>query len=176
MRMMASFWLGLFGLLMSSGPSQPQESVSYTYGDWQVTCVQRENALPCEMRQKLIDTTSGKTVISFSLAYSPDEKTYAIQITVPLGIMLEAGMVIHAGETTVEGIQFSRCLPKGCLVEARLADPLLSAMSAGGEAAIEIVDAARQLATLPYSLKGFEAARVQLQSQTELYQAGTLSR
>ena len=172
MKMITSSLLGLFGLLMSSGPSQSQESVSYTYGDWQVACTQRENALPCEMHQNLIDGASGQTIVNFSLAYSPVEGAYAIQITVPLGIMLEGGMVIHAGETTVEGIQFSRCLPNGCLVEARLEDPLLAAMSAGGEASIRIVDAAKQPANLPFSLNGFEAARAQLQSQTELYQAG----
>ena len=85
--------------------------------------------------------------------------------------MLEGGMVIRAGDTTVEGVQFSRCLPRGCLVEARLEEPLLSAMSVGGKAVIGIVDAAKQTAALPFSLKGFEEARAQMQSQTVLYLA-----
>ncbi len=171
MKMMLSPLLGLFGLLIISAPAQAQDNVSWAFGDWKVTCVQRQNALPCEMHQKLIDSVSGKTIVNFSLVYSPKEKSYAIQITVPLGVMLEGGMVIKAGETTVEGIQFSRCLPTGCLVEARLEEPLLGAMSKGGEAAIRIIDAAKNAAALPFSLKGFEQARAQMQSQTEIFLA-----
>jgi invasion protein IalB len=171
MKMITSSVLGSLGLLISSLPSPAQDSISYTFDDWQVTCAQRENALPCDMHQSLIDSASGETIVRFSLAYSPDEETYAIQIRVPLGVRLEGGMVIRAGDTTVEGIQFSRCLPHGCLVEARLEEPLLSAMSAGGEAVIGIVDAIGQTAALPFSLKGFKEARAQLQSQTELYLA-----
>lgn len=75
-------------------------------------------------------------------------------------------MALRPGETTVDSIRFSRCLPGGCLVEARLEDPLLGAMSAGGEAAIGIVDAKGKAVTLPFSLKGFEDARDKLVKQT----------
>ncbi len=159
----------LLGLALSFYPTfsaNAQESTSYTYGDWKVTCVERENALPCEMTQSLIDSTSGQTVTHFSLAYSPVDEAYAIQISVPLGVKLEGGMVIKAGETVVEGIRFSRCLPGGCLIEAKLEDPLLGAMSAGGEAAIAVVDASGQAVSLPYSLNGFADAKAQLVKET----------
>lgn len=158
---------GLSSYQQAMAESEGQDPDRQTHGDWTLRCQARDNALPCDMVQQIIDKPSGKQVLAISIAWSPKEQKHALQIVVPLGIWLEPGLAIKIGEDfSVDGVRLSRCEPSGCFVEAVMEDTLLDAMKAGSEGAIILMDMARKPAVLPFSLKGFTAAHKALQSET----------
>lgn len=142
-------------------------SESFTYGDWKITCVERKDALPCDMSQRIVDGPTGLSLLNISLAYSPAVDKHAIQITLPLGVWLEPGLGMQVGEVTVNNIQYSRCLPQGCLVEAMLEDPMFSAMKEGQSGQLAVFDRTKQAVTLPFSLKGFSNGLQRLERETQ---------
>lgn len=141
--------------------------VSTTFGDWLVTCTEKQDGLPCEMSQQLVDGKSGQALTRFSITWSPDAQKHALQIVVPLGVWLEPGAAMGVGELKIEGIQFSRCMPQGCVIEALLEDPMLSALKDGKKGQLVIFDRARQQANLPFSLLGFGDADARLIKDTK---------
>lgn len=154
------------GLLMASGVATAEPDAR-THDDWTLRCQARENALPCDMVQTIIDKPSGKQVLAFSIAWSPTDDKHALQIILPLGVRLEPGLAIRIDEDfTVKGIRITRCETSGCFVEAIMENTLLEAMQNGSGGAVIIVDAARQPVALPFSLKGFTAAHQALQKET----------
>lgn len=154
------------GFLMVSGTAYADVDTQ-THDDWTVRCQMRENALPCDMVQQIIDKPSGKQVLAISIAWSPADDRHALQIVVPLGVRLEPGLAIRIGEDfTVEGVRVTRCEPSGCLVEAIMEDTLLDAMKHGSEGFVILMDATGQPAALPFSLNGFTDAHKALQKET----------
>lgn len=152
-----------------------QTLISTTFGDWVVKCVQRENGLPCEMSQRLVDGKTGLALTRFSIAWSPSEDKHALQITVPLGVWLEAGAAMGVGDLKIEGIQYSRCLPSGCMIEALLENPMLSALRSGEEGQLIIFDRMRKPIVLPFSLRGFAEAEARLRRDTGGFNKGKFS-
>lgn len=141
--------------------------VSTTFGDWVVECARREQGLPCEMSQQLVDGNTGNTLTRFSVVWSPDRDRHALQVSVPLGVWLEPGAILSAGELKVDGIQYSRCLPQGCMIEALLEDPMLTALKSGEEGKLTIFDRTHKAINLPFSLRGFEAAEADSERKQE---------
>lgn len=157
----------LFGSLALSPGSQADADVQ-AHDDWTLRCQARENALPCDLIQQIIDKPSGKQVLAISIAWSPKEDKYALQIVVPLGISLQAGLAIRVGEDfAAEGLRVSRCEPTGCFVETLMGEELLNAMKDGSQGAVMLMDATGQQAALPFSLKGFTAAHKALRKETQ---------
>lgn len=159
---------GLYWQEHRSSDSDPgRTTVSTTFGDWVVRCVEREAALPCEMSQQLVDGKSGQMMTRFSIAWSPAEDRHALQIALPLGVWLEPGVTLSVGELNVEGIQYSRCLPRGCMIEAALEDPMLSELKTAEKGQLTIFDRTHQPIGLPFSLKGFASAEAGLRRTTK---------
>lgn len=152
---------------LGAGETPDLTVVSTTFGDWVVKCVRKENGLPCEMSQQLIDGKSGNTVTRFSVVWSPTESRHALQVSVPLGVWLEPGAVLSVGELKVEGIQYSRCLPRGCMIEALLEDPMLAALKSGEKGQLTIFDRTHRAINLPFSLRGFASAETRLRKDTK---------
>ena len=143
--------------------------------NWQLRCQERDNGLPCDLTQTIVDRESGQRVLSLLISYSPVNDQHVIQIVVPLGIRLEPGVSLRIGESfAAEHIPLTRCEVSGCFVEALMAKDLLDALSSGdvAEGQVVVVDMANQSASLPFSLKGFrEAANVLKSRSAELVSA-----
>lgn len=137
---------------------------------WQLRCQERDNGLPCDLVQTIVDQDSGQRVLSFSIAYSPESGQHFLQIVVPLGIRLGPGVSLRIGDSfAAEHIPLTRCEVSGCIVEAIMAPDLLQALSSSdvAEGQVIVVDMTNQSASLPFSLKGFMEAANALKSQSE---------
>lgn len=89
-----AFYTGVFTLTPVRAAPDSQIEV---YGDWSVRCAQRQDAPPCDIMQSAEDNrTGGRRVIQFSVAYDGGVKDiYGIQIKLPLGTALQAGVLIR---------------------------------------------------------------------------------
>ena len=68
-----------------------------TVGDWMVRCYPAQSASPCDMFQQQNDAQSQQRILALSIAYIPHLDRHAIQISVPLGVAIAPGAIIHAG-------------------------------------------------------------------------------
>ncbi len=125
------------------------------FQDWTVRCIQRDNALPCDLIHQIIQVQTKERVLSISIAYSPQENKDAIQITLPLGIWLEHGVELHIDDFKVPDIRVRRCDLNGCYVEASLEDELRVRLQSGADARMIVYDPQKNPIPLPFSLKGF---------------------
>ena len=155
------------------GGDSSQTSATYAFEDWIVVCVSREQGLPCEMSQQLVNGQTGSVVTKFSIAYSPTAEKHALQIALPLGVWLEPGIALNVGDMSVTDIKFSRCMPQGCMIEAVLEDPMLAEMKKSGNGQVILFDRNKQKIGLPFSLNGFADANAKLLSQTKNMTEGT---
>jgi len=144
----------LFAANSVPGLSTAQEANSY--GDWAVRCVERPNLDPCDVVQSLNDTKAKRTLMQISYAYNPAKDMYAAQIMLPLGFMLQAGVLIRLdGKTDIADYPVTRCEPEGCFVEKILKGKDLDAIRNAKEGVIVVMNRDGKAAGFPFSLKGF---------------------
>ena len=129
------------------------------YGDWLVRCIEREGLPPCDIVQSLTDNDTQEVLMQFSVAYSPDQDLYAVQIRVPLGYIVSAGTVIRIdGEADITSYVTSRCEVEGCFIESLVTGADLAPFEAGSQGAVVLLAQNGQPFGLPFSLDGFSAA------------------
>lgn len=125
------------------------------------------------MVQSVVDQEINKALLTMSLAYSPEQDKYAIQIALPLGIALQPGITIKVDEDfEVGGIPIVRCEPIGCLIEAEAATDLIDAFKSGTNGSIYFAAVSGQVTALPFSLEGFSGALKKLQQETKTKMGG----
>jgi invasion protein IalB len=128
-------------------------------GDWAVRCFPIQSASPCDMFQQQDAKDSKQRVLSLSIAFIPHLNQHAIQISVPLGVAVQPGVVIHDGNFSSKVMPYRRCDRAGCYVEMLLDNSVIDQLSHGGDTAMIKVtaDDGKQY-DLKFSLKGFSAA------------------
>ena len=84
------------------------------------------------MYEELDDKNSHQRVLSLSLAYIPRMDRHAIQISVPLGVALQNGLVIQTDNFTSTALHFRRCDRQGCYVEMVLDNASIDSLSKSG--------------------------------------------
>ncbi|WP_395760130.1 invasion associated locus B family protein, partial [Candidatus Raskinella chloraquaticus] len=120
-------------------PSQPapaaptNSAIRATYGAWQLRC----ETLPGAQSEQcaLVQTVSasdrqnvGLLILAFRTA---DKKASLLRVIAPLGVLLTSGLGLRIDDVNVGATDFVRCLPNGCVAEARLTDELLGKLKAG---------------------------------------------
>ena len=137
-------------------PGGPEPS---SYGDWAVRCVTRPGIVPCDIVQSLNDTKAKKTIMQISYSYAPDKDVYAAQITLPLGFLLQAGVLIRLdGKTDITNYQFTRCEPEGCFSEKLVKAGELTPMRNAQQGVVVVMGKDGKAVGFPFSLKGFGEA------------------
>jgi invasion protein IalB len=163
--MQRRFALALISLLAFSGVARAQESGAFaepslraTHGDWQVLCVLNENLLEeCFIGQALDDQTSGQRAMTAMVMKAPDSSV-ALRITVPLGVLIPAGLNLTIDGNSVGDVGFVACFPDGCMTQVGMSDEVLGSLKAGSQATVTVHDFDNQPISLPLSLNGFTAA------------------
>lgn len=163
--MLRRFALAVFSLLAFVGAAQAQEAGAFaepslraTHGDWQVLCVLNENLLEeCFIGQALDDQTSGQRAMTAMVMKAPDGSV-ALRITVPLGVLIPAGLNLTIDGNSVGDVGFVACFPDGCMTQVGMSDEVLGALKAGVQATVTVHDFDNQPIALPLSLSGFTAA------------------
>lgn len=143
-------------------PVTADEPTIRSFEDWVLVCEERGNALPCDVRHRVVDELSQSQVLSFSIAYSPEHGQHALQLTLPLDFLLPPGVGLAVGEYEVDGIPVTRCEPIGCIIEALLEQVAIDAFNAGETGYIFLTARDGKRIGLPFSLKGFTKAEKEL--------------
>ncbi len=129
-----------------------------TYGDWQMRC----ETLPGSPNEQcaLVQTVSaqdrpnvGLLVIAFRTA---DQRTNMLRVIAPLGVLLTQGLGLRIDEQNIGATDFVRCVPNGCIADARLNDELLGKLKAGKSATFIIFQTPEEGIGIPVSLSGFK--------------------
>ncbi|MCP5433017.1 MAG: invasion associated locus B family protein [Alphaproteobacteria bacterium] len=135
------------------------EGVVTNFDDWSVRCIQPDGQLKrCVMSQVIVEKESQKPVVHMSAGFVPDSAVPVMQIAVPLGVYLPAGIALNVDEEQLVHRGFEVCSPSGCQLLVVLSGELLEKLKKGDKAEIAFQDAARQNVGVPASLKGFTAA------------------
>ena len=129
-------------------------------GSFQVRCFPVKNVAPCDVFTDRINKNTGQRVLSFSLAYMPSGNRYVLQMTVPLGVSLDKGLVIAGSGYTSPVMPFRRCDANGCYVEIAINRNLIDDFAKlGADAKLRVVpDGAPAPVDIPFSFDGFSSA------------------
>lgn len=142
------------GAAAPKGPPQIKQ-----IGDWTVRCFPMKSASPCDMFQQQDSKNSKQRILSVSIAYIPSLNRHAIQISVPLGIAVQPGVVLQAGSFTSKAMPYRRCDQAGCYVEMLIDNSTIDQLSHGGDSAmVKVTGVDGKKYDLKFSLKGFSAA------------------
>ncbi len=158
-----------FSLLSPFAWSKPENGEQFK--DWAIRCETPKNAKEevCAMFQAVSvkkdkDSEKSQRLLLFQVRYGKGQKQPSALITVPLGVLLPAGVAFKVDEGDEMKLPFSICMPGGCVAGTLLKDNVIWSMKAGNKATVTVINAARQTVPIPVSLKGFTAA---LNSLTE---------
>ncbi len=176
MKSMRSTFIGAFALsLLAIGAAQAQDaptaprapvqpSETKQYGDWMVRCYPVNSPSPCDMFELLANKQNQQRILSISIAYVPSSDKHVIQIAVPLGVLIQKGLVLAADAYTTPMLHYRRCDRGGCYVEMLLPpDAVNSLTTAAGPGKITVYADAGKAFEIPFSLKGFSDAHGAMQ-------------
>jgi invasion protein IalB len=138
-------------------PTAPTETKPF--GDWTVRCFAVNSPSPCDMFELLANKNTQQRVLSISIAYLPTGDKHVIQIAVPLGIMIQKGLVLTSDTYTSPQLHYRRCDRGGCYVEMLIDNQTIASLgTATGPAKIRIVAEGGKAFEIPFSLNGFADA------------------
>jgi invasion protein IalB len=148
------------GLTAGAAAAQQAAPEVKRIGAFQVRCFAIKSVAPCDLYEAGMNEQSGQRVVSFSLAYMPSGNRYVLQVTVPLGVTLDKGVVIAGSGFTSPALPFRRCDQSGCFVEAPVAKDLIDALAKlGTDAKIRVMpDGQDKPFEFPFSFDGFSSA------------------
>ena len=137
-------------------------------GDWLVRCYAAQTQSPCDMYQQRNDPKSQQRVLAVSIAYVPHVDRHAIQISVPLGISVQKGVVLHTATYSTPVLPYRRCDRGGCYVEMLLDNSTIDQLShATDNALIRITADDGKNYDLKLSMNGFIAAHDSMTEQAK---------
>lgn len=132
------------------------------FGAWVVECVQDTKLKPnCQVTHRSVSPDGKQTTLVFSLAKIND-KDAVIQLALPLGFAIQAGVQLQVGSTYSTTATVSRCTMQGCIVEGPAPAELLSAMLKEKSGKITVRSMQGESADLPLDLDGFSDAYAKL--------------
>lgn len=149
-------------------PAAPPPPEIKNVGDWLVRCYPAQTQSPCDMYQQQNDAKSQQRVLAMSIAYVPHLDRHAIQISVPLGISIQKGVVLHAGAYSSAVLPYRRCDRGGCYVEMLLDNATIDQLGhATDNALIRITADDGKNYDLKLSMNGFIAAHDSMTEQAK---------
>lgn len=141
--------------IVAATPDQRSE----VYGDWVVRCVTRQGLPPCDALQSAKSNDSGEQVMQISLAYAGKEDRYGAQIMLPLGILIQGGILVRLGEKTDIGdFKFTRCEAQGCFAERMMTAKDMQPFLTSGKGIVAVMGRDGKALVVPVSLKGVAEA------------------
>jgi len=145
-----------------AGPVQPSETKQF--GDWMVRCYPVKSPSPCDMFELLANKQNQQRILSISIAYVPTSDKHVIQIAVPLGVLIQKGLVLTSDAYTSPMLHYRRCDRGGCYVEMLMQPDAVTALTSGtGPAKITVYADAGKAFEIPFSLNGFNDAHGAMQ-------------
>jgi len=147
------------GMMAGAATAQQAAPDVKRIGAFQVRCFPIKSVAPCDLYEAGMNEQSGQRVVSLSLAFMPSGGRYILQVTVPLGVSIEKGVVITGSGFTSPALPFRRCDQTGCFVEAPVGKDLVDALAKlGADAKIRVTPEGQKDFEFPFSFDGFSSA------------------
>jgi len=137
-------------------PVQPD--VTKEFGDWTVRCYPVSSPSPCEMLELRVAKKDGQKILGVLLAYIPSRDADVLQISVPLGVALQNGLVINSDTFKSGVLKYRRCDMQGCYVETAIDSKTVGDIGRATKAEAQIIAMDGKRYNLVFSLKGFTDA------------------
>ncbi|TYO89628.1 invasion associated locus B family protein [Oceanicella actignis] len=144
-----------------TAPAAPREVEVARHGDWRVVCV--PEGKPCVMLQDGFNA-QGQKIMQVRIRKIPPQQTQAgtveaaMQVAVPLGVLLPAGVRIQIDRDKPLVAGYTICDRGGCILQQPAPNRLIAAMKKGAKATFTIVAPPNREIPVDISLTGFTAA------------------
>jgi invasion protein IalB len=141
------------------GPRGQRATREIKYGDWGKFCFKGGGA-PIVCRTTISGTwETGQTAVRIDLIEREGDGTARLQIFLPVGLYLQAGVKLTVDQGAPYVIPYSWCMTNTCIA-ADLADPgIIREMISGQKLSVEVVDTNVLTITTTLPLIQFEAVR-----------------
>jgi invasion protein IalB len=145
------------GQPQANRPIQPTDVKDY--GDWTVRCFPGNSPTPCQMVQLRIVEKTKQRILGVLLAYMPARDANLMEISVPLGVNLQNGLVLSTDTYKSGVLKFTRCDQQGCYVEGAVGADVLGSLARATKGEVQIISMNGKRYNLVFSMKGFTDAR-----------------
>ncbi len=155
---------------LQGGEIVQAEPVVEVIGDWTVVCNQTDFGLNCLMQQRLLNEERNPlATIEVWPIGSDSEFAAGAVIALPLGVMLEEGIILQVDSSLPRRYRFVVCQADGCFSRFGLSSNELSGMKSGNQMAMTVYAFSNpdQAIDLAFSLSGFTAAFERIQNPDE---------
>lgn len=128
-----------------------------TYEDWTVSCQTADKNAVCVMRQVQTNSKTGQRVLLAELQKSAKGNEGVLLL--PFGLDLAKGATTKIDDKDGATLQFSTCLPQGCLMPATFDDKQIASLRKSASFKVQATSLnPAQPVDFAISLKGFGAA------------------
>ncbi len=117
----------------------------------------------CEIVQRLTVTDTNQRLVEMAVGYPADSKNARGVLILPLGILLESGILIQVDDNDPLRASVRRCDQGGCYVFLDMTDSVLDEFKAGEEINVLFQTPQPQAMSVALSLKGFTKALKSIQ-------------
>ena len=155
-----SILLFVFSLsLLVSTSVQAKPESGKKFKDWTVVCekLPKTGKEVCNIFQNVTNEKK-KVVLQVAIGYLPGMDKPQVLLTLPLGVLLEAGMEFKAGSAKAVRLPFKVCVAKGCVAMSILDDATIKGLKTGSKGGVKFAVAKDKVIEIPVSLSGFTAA------------------
>ncbi|MFA5123629.1 invasion associated locus B family protein [Zavarzinia sp.] len=132
-----------------------------TFGSWTMRCMPQNKppVPPCDIVQSVTNRDTGQQVMQASFAFLPDKGQYGTQFLLPLGFLIQSGVLIRIdGAPDITDWPVTRCEPQGCLVEKLVPAETLKPFREKDKGTLAVLGADGKPVGFPIDLKGFAPA------------------
>ena len=120
--------LSALALLALTGAASAQNPEVREIGDYAVRCMPVANVSPCDMFTATVNQQTGQRFVSMSISFNPSANRFIMQISLPLGVLIEKGAVIETSAFNTEAMLIRRCDRTNCYVEALAPQALIDGL------------------------------------------------
>lgn len=135
-------------------------SLNETHGDWTVVCSTAQESVRCAIAQNQVSGENRQRVLAVELQAAEGGASATGMLVLPFGLKLDDGVRLALDEAEpFQTLQFSTCMPTGCLVPLAFDADAVSALRAGSVLALKAnANDNGQDVALSVSLNGFTSA------------------
>ncbi|MBF0256768.1 MAG: invasion associated locus B family protein [Gammaproteobacteria bacterium] len=156
----------LIAALLASTSLQAEEpnnrTVTETYQDWQVVCIEQDQQARCEARQQLVNQNRQPVAL---ISVGKNDDSTILQFALPHLMDLTQVVKISIDDQKAQSYPYRFCNQAACFVQVDGKDPLLASFKKGTAGSLELTPLGQQPVRFGFSLKGFSVALERLMKE-----------
>jgi invasion protein IalB len=141
-------------------PKKPAgPTIVKTFSGWDVRCYPVVSLAPCDVWEAIAFKKSNQLAASVSVVYVPSRDEFLMQFIVPLGIDLQKGAKLIAGNFTSPSLPVHHCDRIGCFIGVSGGNAIVNALRNQSVMKIHVDFFRGKPVDIGVPLKGFSEAR-----------------